>query len=479
MGLLPRLVLALPLFLIGAPASTRAEPPSSAQPPKTLDPAAIDAYVAAQVSETGQVGLSLAILQNGKVVLAKGYGKGSLEPARPVTVDTPFAIGSVTKQFTCACVLLLAEEGKLSVRDPVAKYYPSLTRARDVTLYDLMTHTSGYPDYYPLDFVDRRLLKPIPCDQLIQEYAGGKLDFEPGTRWSYSNTGYMILGRVAEKVSGEPFGQLLERRVLRPLGMGHSRFDPGPDAEGLPQGYLSFALGPPEVAKHEAAGWLYAAGGLYATASEVAAWDLALAEGRVLKPESFRLMSTPRQLADGKMTDYGCGLRVAQTGGETILKHNGAVSGFHAFNALIPRTRSAVVLLANSENPAATALHSTLLSLLQKDQAERDGPSVPRVRGVSAKEAGLDFFHQMQSGKLDRGQLGEEFSAYLTEERVRAAAMRLQALGEPEKVEVGKVAERGGMEVTDLRFTFKKAVLGGTLYRTPDGKIQQLLFDKE
>src|SRR5205823_4006884 len=149
-------------------------------PPKSFDLAAIDAYVAEQVKEKGYVGLSLAIVRDGKVVHAKGYGKSSLEPARDVTPETPFAIGSITKQFTCACIFLLAEEGKLSVKDPVAKYYPDLTRAKDITLYDLMTHVSGYPDYYPLDFVDRRMLKPIGRDALIKEYAGGKLDFEPG-----------------------------------------------------------------------------------------------------------------------------------------------------------------------------------------------------------------------------------------------------------------------------------------------------------
>ena len=140
---------------------------TSADPPKTFDLEAIDAYVAAQVRDQGYPGLSLTIVREGKVVLAKGYGKRSLEDGAPVEPDTPFAVGSVTKQFTCACILLLAEEGKLSVDDKVAKYYPDLTRAGEITLYDLMTHTSGYPDFYPLDFVDRRLARAdsprMPC----------------------------------------------------------------------------------------------------------------------------------------------------------------------------------------------------------------------------------------------------------------------------------------------------------------------------
>src|SRR6185312_15992668 len=146
------------------------------------------------------------------------------------------AVGSVTKQFTCACVLLLAQDGKLSVDDKVEKYYPELTRAGDVTLRDLMSHTSGYPDDYPLDFVDRRLRQPIPGDALLTKYAGGNLDFEPGSRWSYSNTGYILLGRVIEKASGKPFGRFLEERVLVPLGMMHSAFEPGSDWRGRTRG---------------------------------------------------------------------------------------------------------------------------------------------------------------------------------------------------------------------------------------------------
>ncbi len=447
--------------------------------PKTFDLQAIDAYVAGQVPAKGFVGLSLAILRDGKIIFAKGYGKRSLEPPAPVEVDTRFAVGSITKQFACACIMLLAEEGKLSVQDPVAKYYPKLTRAGDITLYDLMSQVSGYPDYYPLDFVDRRMFKPLAVDQLIAEYAGGKLDFDPRSRWSYSNTGYMILGRVVEKVSGEPFGKFLERRILRPAGMTHSSLEPPADAPGQAHGYTSFALGTPEPATREAEGWIYAAGGLYASASDLARWDLALMDGKILKPESFRLMATPRELTNGKTTNYGCGLGIAREEGETVLRHGGAVSGFLAYNAMIPRTRSAVILLANTDHVSPSAIFTEILRLLLKDEAERDGPAVPKINGPAAKDAALEFLHQMQSGKVDRTKLGAEFSYYLNDDRVKSGGARLKALGEPEKVEVQGTAERGGMEVARLRFTFKTAVVVGSLYRTPDGKIQQLLFYRE
>src|SRR4029079_16040055 len=125
---------------------------------------------------------------------------------------TSFAVGSITKQFTCACLFLLMEEGKLTIDDPVGKYYPRLTRAGEITIRDLMNHVSGYPDYYPPDFVDRRMAKPIAFDAMLTDYAGGKLDFKPKSRFSYSNTGYIILGGIIEKVSGKPFGEYLTER---------------------------------------------------------------------------------------------------------------------------------------------------------------------------------------------------------------------------------------------------------------------------
>jgi len=146
------LLLFLAVCLFASLAGAAQSPPRL---PDAFDLKAIDKFLAATLQQNGAAGLSVAIVKDGRVVFAKGYGQRSLEDGRPVETDTLFAIGSVTKQFTCACILLLAEKGKLSVQDKVAKYYPNLTRAKDITLLDLMNHVSGYPDYYPLDFVDR------------------------------------------------------------------------------------------------------------------------------------------------------------------------------------------------------------------------------------------------------------------------------------------------------------------------------------
>lgn len=447
---------------------------SSAPPrPQRFDVQEIDAYVAGQLEPRGLVGLSLAIVRDGELVLARAYGKSSLESGAPVTVDTPFAIGSVTKQFTCASVLLLAEDGKLALDDRVAKYRPELTRAADITLFDLLSHVSGYPDYYPLDFVDERLPRPIDVDALVRRHAGGPLDFEPRTRWSYSNTGFLIAGRVVEEVAGEDLQSFLQRRIFGPAGMQHAALDPPPGAPGLAEGHTSFALGPPTPALREGKGWLHAAGGIYATATDLANWDRALMRGELLRPESWRVMTTPRPLEGGEATDYACGVGVARRQGETVIQHSGSVSGFLAYNAMIPRTRSAVVLLANAEQVDAASLHGELVSLL----IEADQPR-PAVSGAPPRETALALLHQLQAGAVDRTALGDAYSRFLTDEKVKEAAPRLQALGEPSAVVVERLSERGGMEVAVLRFTFAGASARAMLYRTPDGKVQEFLLSR-
>ena len=229
--------------------------------------------------------------------------------------------------------------------------------------------------------------------------------------------------------SGKPFGQFLKERILDPLGMTHSAFEPGPEVKGQTKGYTSFALGPLEPAEPEAEGWLYAAGGLWASAPDLGRWDLALMEGRVLKPESYRLMTTPRALKNGHTTGYGCGLNVRQIDGETVLTHGGAVSGFLSVNAMVPRTKSAVILLTNTEHLPADSLHSTILRLLLDDQKKQGPPDVPKVNGPAPKEAALEFLHQMQAGKLDRDKLGEEFGLFLTDARLQAGGTEVEGPG--------------------------------------------------
>jgi D-alanyl-D-alanine carboxypeptidase len=448
------------------------DPTPTITAPTKLDPVAIDTWLAAELEARAVVGAQLAIYVDGKPVLERNYGLRS-KGGEPVTSETAFSIGSVSKQFICAAASMLHEQGKLSLDDRVAKWYPDLTRAQDITLDDLGSHLSGYPDFYPLDFVDRRMQEPIELEQLIRRYAGGSLDFEPRTRWSYSNTGYIVLGRVIEQVTDEPLGSWLQQQLFAPLQMDHAVFEPARDAAGLAQGHTIYALGEPEAAMPEAQGWIHAAGGIFASASDLVRWDLALAEQRLLAPEAWQRITKPRTLADGRSTDYGCGIATRHIAGETVLSHTGAISGYVAYNAVVPRTRSLVVLLANTEGANVSELHQTLLPLVF-------GPaeSVPEVAGPSATEVARGLFEQLQRGQLDRTKLGEELSLYYDEARLQAAAPRLAALGEPLSVTADKPRERGGMEVTTLTFKFAERNVKALLYRSPDGIVQEFLLSR-
>ncbi len=217
---------------------------------------------------------------------------------------------------------------------------------------------------------------------------------------------------------------------------------------------------------------------LYTTPTDLAKWDLALVGGKVLKPASYRLMTAQRELADGRLRSYGCGIGVVHRQGETILRHSGAVSGFLAFNAVFPRTKSAVVLMSNAEHQDASDIDNVLLALMLKAQ-EPPSPDVPKIAGLSAKDAAIDLLRQLQAGEVKRDILGEEYSVFLTPEHVRGAKERLGKLGEPEKVTVDPPSERGGMEVVLVHFAFKKAKVKTLMYRTPDGKVQEFLIYKE
>ncbi|HEY1909749.1 MAG TPA: serine hydrolase domain-containing protein [Vicinamibacterales bacterium] len=450
---------------------------------------ALEQAITQEIARHGGVGATVAVVENGQTLLAGGFGRRSLDAPAAVDAGTLFGIGSVTKQFTAAATLLLAEQGKLSVHDKVAKYYPGLTRANDITLLDLMNHVSGYRDYYPLDFVDRPMQQQIEPDRLIRQFAGAPLDFEPGTRWSYSNTGFVLLGRILEKVSGQPLGELLSQRIFTPLGMSHTVYDPSNDDRRVAPGYTSFALTPLTRAIREGEGWVGAAGAIYSTAADIARWDIALMNGRVLKPESWALMIKPRILANGQSSNYGCGLSVGSRDGVTVLTHGGAVSGFIARNTFVPQTKAAVVVVINNEDgPLANALVDRALAAVMPARAANlpvtTGPSgaredrgqIPHIDGPEPGPQALALFKALQGGALDRAGLGEEYSAFLTDAKVRATADSLKPYGTPASVTVRSVAERGGMEVSSVRLTFERGPLDALMYRSPDGKVQEYLL---
>jgi CubicO group peptidase (beta-lactamase class C family) len=433
----------------------------------------LDSIIRKAVVDKQLIGVSVGVMENGKVILAKGYGVRDIASKAAVTPSTMFAIGSVTKQFTCSAMLMLAEQHKLSLKDPVSKYFPNLTRAKDITLIDLGGHLSGYRDYYPLDFVDQEMQKPQTADAIITEYATRPLDFEPRSRYSYSNTGFLILGRVIEKVSGQPFGSVLSTRIFQPLNLSRTAYEPKMSGADMARGYTSFALADPFPADPEAAGWAGPAGAIWSTPTDLLAWDRSLLDRKLLSDSSYKVLTTPQRLTDGRSSGYGCGEGVNDRGLGVVLSHGGAVSGFVAQNTVIPSTRSAVVVLSNSDFSPIGALNQELVAKVMPKS-----PDVPTVAGLSAIDAAKKFLTELERGQVDRASLGEDFSVFLTRQKIDAGKRALNAMGPISNVRIAGVGERGGMEVATVLFDVGKTASRGLLYRTPDGKVQEFLFSR-
>jgi CubicO group peptidase (beta-lactamase class C family) len=444
----------------------------SAQQAPRIDVNQIDSIIRKQIAEKHIIGVSVGMMQNGQIVFARGYGVANLQSATPVTPTTMFAIGSVTKQFTCSALLMLQEQHKLSINDPISKYFPQLTRAKDITLKDLGGHLSGYRDYYPLDYVDREMATAEPADTIIMRYATRPLDFEPRSRWSYSNTGYLILGRVIEKVSGQPIGSFFQTHIFSPLQLTHTAYEPAPNGN-LASGYTSFGLSEPIPAVPEAKGWAGAAGAIWSTPTDLLTWDKSLLNHTLISPASYAVLTTPQRLTDGRSSGYGCGEGINDRGSAVTFSHGGAVSGFVAQNTVIPSTKSALVVLSNSDFSPVGELDQLLLQKLLPQTGD-----VPAIHGLSALDAAKKFLSELEQGRVDRSTISADFDAYLTPDKITGAQKSLNALGPVSNVEIAGLRERGGMEVAIVNFNVGSTPAQGLMYRTPDGKLEEFLFSR-
>jgi D-alanyl-D-alanine carboxypeptidase len=447
-----------------------------------IDEHVVDSIVNTAMQKQHLVGLSVVLMRGGRMELVKSYGLASVQPRVPVDTGTRFAIGSVTKQFVAALALLLQEDGRLNVHDTLSKWYPRLTRSSEVTLLDLMNHVSGYRDYYPLDYVDREMAQATTAEHILGEYATKRLDFDPGTRWSYSNTGYTILGRVLERAGGKPLGTLLEERIFRPLGLRQTEFAQVQPKERRADGYVSWALGDMELAQLEGAGWTGAAGAIWSTASDLARWDLALMHPGFLSPESRKILFGERVLRDGTPTGYAAGLSVSQSGGRTIYEHGGATSGFSAMNVFVPEDTAAVTILSNTDQNVGAEPLVRLVSPPHPDapaapaRKRQKAMKAPEVAGAAPLALSAAFFGALQHGTVDRKMLSDDYNAFLTPARLAAASRTLAPLGDITNAELLGVSERGGMQVSVVRLTAGGRVITTLMYRDPNGVLEEYLL---
>jgi len=442
---------------------------TTAQVPSTLSPdlrQKIDQATTYVLTKTGVPSASVAIVKDGRIAYVQAYGDARLEPRTPARPEMRYSIGSISKQFTATAILLLQEQGKLSLDDKVAKFIPGLTRANEVSIRQLLSHTSGYQDYWPQDYVPPLMLQPISANRILDLWARKPLDFDPGTKWQYSNTNFVIAGVIVEKASGTPLLDFLHRNIFDPLGM---KSVTNTDQEKLGEfdasGYLRYALGPLRPSPKEGRGWLFAAGELSMTAADLAKWDISIINQKVLKPSSYKEFETDVLLKNGSGTDYGLGLDVTMKSGHRVLGHGGEVSGFTSQNTVFPDERVAIVVLTNQDAVGAPAqIAHDLAPLLFAVEDPETTKKLDQARTI---------FAGLQQGTIERSLFTDNANSYFSEQAVKDFASGLAPLGTPQEFTETRQSARGGMLLRVYRVKFPQKTLQVWTYEMPDGKLEQ------
>jgi CubicO group peptidase (beta-lactamase class C family) len=302
-----------------------------------------DAYLSS-LTRSGKFSGTVLIARAGTVLLRKGYGWSGDRNGTPNAPETKFHLASISKQFTAMAILLLQADGKLKVQDRLCTYIPACPRAwRNITLHQLLTHTSGIPDYMSFANFDALQGYAVTPAQLITRFKYRRLNFTPGTRWRYSNSGYVLLGYIVERVSGMSYDAFLHQRIFDPLGMSNTDYDHG-QAINKPLAYGFDDSGPADYMNMSVA---YAAGGLYSTVDDLYQWDQALYTTTLASQDLLNLMFTPYVNVPGRNADYGYGWFLGKRQGVPTIEHPGSLDDFSTLIVRIPQDQTTLIILCN------------------------------------------------------------------------------------------------------------------------------------
>ena len=435
----------------------------------------VDDYVRSELDRQRVPGVAVAVIQNGKVVKAAGYGFANLEHRVPVKPETVFQSGSLGKQFTAAVAMLLVEDGKIKLDDPVKKFLVDAPPAWDaITIRHLLTHTSGIPDYgaefdFQKNYTDEERLRIV--------YAM-KLEFPPGARFNYSNTGYLTLGVLLSRAGGEFYGDILTKRVFMPLSMTTARIINELDV--IPDRAAGYWLKNDEIKNQE---WVSptnnttADGSLYFTVLDVAKWANAARTKALLKPESWREMTTPVQLTSGKTYPYGFGWFTDEWNGKPILEHGGAWQGFTSqLSRRIGDDELAVVVLTNRAGGRPWTIARGIMAIYEPDLAEREPPVDPEPK-VTAQLR--EFCIRAATGKVSESEFAF-FRGGWKPERVEQLMKQLARFGEIKSLRFLERRELGDDVAYRYNATTEKepdAYVG--IQFTKDGKISAFTIQRK
>ena len=338
----------------------------------------IDRYVKAEMKRQKIPGVSLAVLRDGKIISLKSYGFANVEHQVPVKPETVFQSGSIAKQFTATAVMILVEEGKISLDDKITKYFPDSPEAwKNITVRHLLNHTSGMGDYPPE--VDLR--RDYTEDEYLAFIKKSPLIYETGAKWDYSNLGYVTLGALIRKVTGKFYGDFLLERIFKPLGMTTARIIS--EADIVPNRAAGYRLENGKLKNQE---WVSpstnttADGALYFTILDLAKWDAALYADKPLKQSSLAQMWLPARLTDGKTKDYGFGWHATRIGNRRLVHHGGAWQGFKSYIVRFPDDKLTIIFLANSWETKDIKFARGLAALFYPEFA------LPKAQSIEDKE---------------------------------------------------------------------------------------------
>jgi CubicO group peptidase (beta-lactamase class C family) len=342
------------LALTAAAGAVRAQQPAQAALVRRIDSLATQF-----LSTTHTPAVSIAVLRGRDTLVLKGYGLASIQPRREATASTVYRIGSITKQFTAAAIMRLIERGKLSLDDPMSKYLPDVPlHGHTVTIRQLLNHTSGIHSYTSKPEWAKTWSQDLTPRQIVAFVDKDTFDFAPGTGWSYNNTGYVLLGMIIEKITGESYAAYLQRDLFTPLALRHTDYCPTrPTDPSFAAGYSSSG-GMVKPAEFLSMTHPFAAGALCSTVGDLVSWQRALVGGRVVNAKSYALMTTPDTLDNGRRLSYGFGLVPGTLNGHRLVGHTGGVHGFTTSGIFFPDDSVNIAVFSNSDRgPEPLALN--------------------------------------------------------------------------------------------------------------------------
>jgi CubicO group peptidase (beta-lactamase class C family) len=453
--------LALAAWTIGSPAL--------GAPFTNAEASAVDKLVAAAMAESGAPSASVSIVRDGKIAYAKAYGLRRLGAQEAAAVNTRYRIASVSKQFTAAAVLMLADSGKISLDDDVSRYLPELSGADPVTIRQVLSHTGGYREFWAADYLPSELKRPTSAQAIVERWGAAAHEFPPGTKWSYSNTGYVVLARLVERVSGQPLGEFLRDRIFAPLHMTSAE-----DVDGKPMGgsdatgYARFANGPPREAQLPAGGWTLGCGELAMTASDLARWNISIIDQSLMSRAAYAAQLSETKLKDGKGTGYGFGVFLDTVRGHRRVLHNGILPGFWSENRIYPDDRAAVTVMVNGSYGGSP--HAVIANGIEKLLILEQSGSTP---AASPRDMARKLYDQIRTGSLDRSLLTDDASEYLSGQALSDYQESFAQLGEPlALVRVG-TEQTGDVTANTWIAVWPKAQLVVILRTRPDGKVEE------